>query len=65
MKTKQLKDIKHGERVFGILQNEEFSNFSDLQIASSLDRRTLQLTLSRLRKSGYIRNTDRGWAVVR
>jgi len=55
---KNLDDIKFGRNVMNALETPGF--FADLANRTSLDHKTLQRTLAKLTKHGYIVKTTRG-----
>lgn len=63
MKHKQVKDIKHGERVLQVITQPQ--TFGSVCSAVSLDKLTVQKVLSDLNKYGYISKDSRGmWIPV-
>lgn len=58
MKHKQLKDIKHGERVLQVIAQPQ--TFGGVCSAVSLDKLTVQKALADLFKYGYISKDARG-----
>lgn len=58
MKTKAIKDIKHGEKVMTFLSQPQ--TFVDLCKQTSMDKLTVQKVLADLQKYGYITKTIRG-----
>ena len=53
----KIQDIKFGEHVLGSLDVPRF--FADLVNKTSLDHKTLQRTLDKLRKHGYVARSSR------
>jgi DNA-binding HxlR family transcriptional regulator len=64
VRVKTLEEIKHADKVMGALSTGELF-FNDLHSKTFLDAKTLQVTLNRLKKNGYVvRTQSKKWAVV-
>ncbi len=64
MAQKQLKDIKHGQRVVDSLDFTELYFVVDIQRKTGLDPKSLKSTLNRLLKNGFMDKNNRGqWYV--
>ena len=56
--SKPLDKLKHGDKIVNALDNPLF--FAELVKATSLDTKTLQAALARLKKNGYISQASSG-----
>jgi DNA-binding IclR family transcriptional regulator len=64
MAQKQLKDIKHGQRVVDSLDLESLYFVVDIQRKTGLDSKSLKRTLTALLKHGYLDKGPNGqWYV--
>jgi len=64
MAQKQLKDIKHGQRIVDMLEQGTGYFVADIQRITGLDAKSLRVTLYRLLKNGHLDKGEHGQLVI-